>query len=164
MGSEARNWVQMQIHAMQGGVTETVTTGVNVISSGRYAPRAVEPGVLFEVQGVLGQQKRGEVHVLSAVVVVELPAVVERLEGVSSKDLLRLGHEVEVREADLGVLLSVFEFAELEVPNDPLHSVRRSGSRALLEFGFGGREVGLLGANVDEIESLQAGKESAVPL
>jgi len=83
--------LQIQLDAPQWGVTETVTTGVNVISSGRYAPGAVEPVVLLEVQRVLGKQKRGEVDVLSAAVVVEVqtdfgvpdfvlsPAVVETL-------------------------------------------------------------------------------------
>ena len=174
--NKARNWLQIQLHAQQGGVKETVKTCVNVISSGRYAPRAVEPGVLIEVQGVLGKQKRGEVYVLSAVVVVELltdfgvpdlvlsPAVVERLEGLSSEYLVRLGYEVEVGEADVRILLSVFEFAELEVPNELPDSVRRSGPHALREFGFGGREIALLGVSVDEIEPLQVSKESAVPL
>ncbi len=69
----------------------------------------------------------------------------ERVEGLSSKDLLRLAYEVEVGEADLRVLLSVFEFVELEVPSELLDGVRRSGSHALGEFGFGGREVALLG-------------------
>jgi len=76
------------------------------------------------------------------------PPTVERLEGLSNKYLLRLGYELEVGEADLRVLLSVFEFAELEVPNEPPDSVGRSGPDALPEFGFGGREVALVGSNV----------------
>src|SRR5712692_1413123 len=56
-----RNRQQMQLDASRGSVTETLTTGVNVISSGRYAPLAVEPGVVLEVQRGLGKQKRGEV-------------------------------------------------------------------------------------------------------
>src|SRR6266849_6814956 len=93
-----------------------------------------------------------------------LPAVVERVEGLSSKCLLRLGYELEVGETDLRVLLSVFKFAGLEVPNKLVDSVRRSGPHALCEFGFGGGEVPLLGANADEIELVQAGKKSTVPL
>jgi len=112
----------------------------------------------------LGKQKRVEVDVLSPIVVVELltdfgvpnfvlsPAVVERIEGLSSKDLLRLGYEVEVSKADLRVLLSVFKFAELEVADELLDRVWRTGPHALRQFGFGGCKVALLGANVDEIE------------
>src|SRR5712692_9942023 len=48
---------QIQLDAPQGSVKETVKTGVNVISSGRYAPRAVEPGVLLEVQGPWASRK-----------------------------------------------------------------------------------------------------------
>ncbi len=66
------NRLQIQLDAPQGSVKGTVETGVNVISSGGYAPRAVEPGVLLQVRRVFGKQKRGEVHLFSPVVVVEL--------------------------------------------------------------------------------------------
>jgi len=59
---------QIQLDAPQGSVTETLKAGVNVISSGRYAPRAVKVTVLLQVQRVLGKQKRA----LSSAVVVEL--------------------------------------------------------------------------------------------
>jgi len=102
MGSTTRNRLQIQLDAQQGSVKGTVKTGVNVISSGRYAPQAVEPGVLLEVQRVLGEQKRGEVHVLSAIVVFELltdfrvpdfvlsPVAVGASRRLSSKCVLRL--------------------------------------------------------------------------